>query len=92
MAARSSTLALSALLGFAAGPAGPALAQGAGSCADAVAGWGETAARENSGGFMGDSVYKRVQDEIARADGLCRAGQDAQARRAVAESKRRHGY
>lgn len=61
-------------------------------CAAVVARWQDFSGRENKGGHMDDSVYNQIQNEIDRASHLCEAGQDAQARRAVAESKRRHGY
>jgi hypothetical protein len=61
-------------------------------CAAVVARWQDFSGQEEKGGHMDDSVYKQIQAEIDRASQLCEAGQDAQARRAVAESKRRHGY
>ena len=61
-------------------------------CASAIARWQDFSARENQGGHMDLSVFNQIQNEIDRASGLCQAGQDAQARRAVAESKRKHGY
>lgn len=76
--------------------AGPARAQDVppddGTCSGAIAHWQGVAAREDKGGFMDDSVFARIQGEIDRASALCGAGQDAQARRAVTESMRRHGY
>ena len=62
------------------------------SCSGAIARWQETAGRESEGGHMDLSVYDLIQNEIARAATLCEAGQDAQARRLVAESRHRHGY
>ena len=61
-------------------------------CAGVIARWQDFSGRESKGGHMDDSVYSQIQNEIDRASHLCEAGQDAQARRAVAESKRRHGY
>lgn len=69
----------------------PAVPNGNG-CAGAVARWQEFAGRESQGGHMDEAVYNQIQNEIDRASHLCEAGQDAQARKAVAESKRRHGY
>lgn len=80
-----------ALLAAALGTA-PARAQQDGDCAAAVDSWQDFAARENQGGHMDTSVFEKIQAEIGRASALCQAGQDAQARRAVEESRRRHGY
>ena len=106
MAARLSLVALGALLTL--GPlaaASPALSQDVSpddapsarapegdDCAGVIARWQDFAGRENRGGHMDTSVYSQIQGETDRADRLCQAGQDAQARRLVAESKRRHGY
>lgn len=61
-------------------------------CAAVIARWQDFSGRESQGGHMDDSVHTQIQAEIDRASRLCGAGQDAQARRAVAESKRKHGY
>ena len=61
-------------------------------CAAVVASWQEFSGEESRGGHMDESVYNQIQNEIDRASHLCEAGQDAQARRAVTESKRKHGY
>ena len=61
-------------------------------CAAVVARWQAFAGEESRGGHMDDSVYNQIQAEIDRASHLCEAGQDTQARRAVTESKRKHGY
>ncbi len=46
-------------------------------------------ANDDMGGNVALRVYDRIQGEIARAGA---AGQDAQARRLVAGSRRRHGH
>ena len=61
-------------------------------CAGVIARWQDFSGRESQGGHMDLAVYNQIQNDIDRASGLCQAGQDAQARRAVAESKRKHGY
>ena len=61
-------------------------------CAGAIARWQGMAGRENDGGHMDLSVFDQIQNEIDRASHVCQAGQDAQARRLVVESMRRHGY
>lgn len=102
MALRFPTVGLRALLALGL-LAAPALAQTApdedapplpdgNDCAAVIARWQDFSGRETKGGHMDESVYNQIQNEIDRADHLCQAGQDAQARRAVAESKRRHGY
>lgn len=101
--ARSALPAFALALGFLAAGAAPAPAQdddppaadpvpNGNGCAGLIARWQDFSGRENQGGHMDTSVYDQIQNEIDRASHLCEAGQDAQARRAVAESKRRHGY
>ena len=74
----------------------PARAQAPGpedsGCAGVVERWQTFAAQENQGGHMDPPVFEKIQAEIDRASDLCRSGQDAQARKAIAESMRRHGY
>ena len=85
--------ALGAGLTLAAVP--PALAQAApddDGCAGVIARWREFSARENDGGHMDQPVFDQIQADIDRASRLCEAGQDAQARRLVTGSRRRHGY
>lgn len=61
-------------------------------CAAVIARWQEFSGRESQGGHMDESVYNQIQNDIDRASHLCEAGQDAQARKLVVESKRKHGY
>ncbi len=61
-------------------------------CAGDISRWQAVQANDYAGGNVSLKVYNQIQEEIARAATLCEAGQDAQARRLVGESKRRHGY
>lgn len=85
-------LALTAALLAAAFGLAPARAQDEGGCAGAIDRWQDFATRENQGGHMDTSVFEKIQAEIGRAGALCQAGEDAQARRQIAESRHRHGY
>ena len=108
MAALLRTFAVRAMLvaGLALAAASPALAQSGApdddaapspvpngnDCAGVIARWQDFSGRESQGGHMDESVYNQIQNDIDRASHLCEAGQDAQARRLVADSKRKHGY
>jgi hypothetical protein len=70
----------------------PATVPDGNGCAGTIARWQGMAGRENTGGHMDQAVYDQIQNEIDRASHLCEAGQDAQARKLVAQSMRRHGY
>ena len=61
-------------------------------CSGDIARWRAVQANDYAGGNVSLKVYGQIQDEISRAATLCEAGQDAQASRLVAASKRRHGY
>ena len=56
-----------------------------------VARWRAVQANDYAGGNVGLAVYHQIEGEIERASAACAAGQDARARRRVAESRRRHG-
>jgi hypothetical protein len=43
-------------------------------------------------GHVNQSVYNRVDREIAQAEAACTAGRDAEAVRMVNATKARHGY
>jgi hypothetical protein len=43
-------------------------------------------------GHVNQSVYNRVDREIAQAEAACAAGRDAEATRMVNATKARHGY
>ena len=108
MAAILRTFAVRAMLGagLALAAASPVLAQFGASgddaapspvpngngCAGVIARWQEFSGRESQGGHMDEAVYNQIQNDIDRAS--CPASQrwDAQARRLVTDSKRKHGY
>ena len=47
---------------------------------------------DNQTGMVSTSVFNEIKGEIAKAADLCRSGQDAAARAAVAASQHKHGY
>jgi hypothetical protein len=47
---------------------------------------------DNQTGMVDTSVFDQIKVEIGKAVDVCRAGQDAQARALVADSKHKHGY
>lgn len=61
-------------------------------CSGVIARWQAVQASDYAGGNVNLKVYNQIQNEIDRAVALCAAGQDAEARMIVEESKRRHGY
>ncbi len=61
-------------------------------CAGEIARWQAVQGNDYGGGNVSLKVYNRIQNEIDRASTLCETGQDAQARKLVVESRRRHGY
>lgn len=61
-------------------------------CADVIARYRAVSDSDGASGNLARSVYTLVKKEIAAADAECAAGQDAQARAAIIESRRRHGY
>jgi hypothetical protein len=78
-------------------PAGPqaapivALPPGA-ACTGAIQSWRTLIENDYRTGYVDPPVYASAEQDIARAQTICAAGQDAQAVRLVAESRRRHGY
>ncbi len=72
-------------------PPGFKLPDGRG-CAGEIARWQAVQGNDYAGGNVSLKVYNQIQNEIDRASTLCEAGQDAQARKLVVESRRRHGY
>ena len=72
-------------------PEGFRLPEGTG-CAGDIDRWQAVQGNDYAGGNVSPTVYRQIQGEIDRAAAACAAGQEAQARRMVAESKRRHGY
>ncbi len=61
-------------------------------CSGEIARWQAVQANDYAGGNVSLKVYNQIQNEIDRAATLCEAGQDAQARKVVSDSRRRHGY
>ena len=61
-------------------------------CAGDVARWKAVQDNDYASGNIGLKVYHQIAAEIARAQASCQAGNDAQARAMVRDSKRRHGY
>jgi len=61
-------------------------------CAGVIARYRAVSDSDGASGNLARSVYNLVKKEIAAADAECAAGQDAQARAAIIESRRRHGY
>ncbi len=72
-------------------PRGFRLPEGSG-CAGDVARWRAIQDNDYASGNVGLPVYRQIQGEIARAEAVCAAGRDAQARSLVSASRRRHGY
>lgn len=62
------------------------------SCASVIDRWQDFADRENRGGHMDPPVFEKIQNEIGRATELCQSGHEAQAVKAIDQSRRRHGY
>ena len=67
-------------------------AEGDTSCAGVIQRWQDFATQEDQGGHMDAPVFEKIQAEINHANDLCQSGQDAGARKAIEQSKRRHGY
>jgi len=61
-------------------------------CAGEIARWQAVQGNDYAGGNVSLKVYNQIQNEIDRAATLCESGQDAQARKMVSDSRRRHGY
>ena len=61
-------------------------------CAGDVARYRAVTDSDGASGNLARSVYNQVKKEIAAADAECAAGHDAQARAAIVESRKRHGY
>lgn len=82
---------LGSVLGL--GPAqAQASAEGDNSCAGVIERWQDFATQEDQGGHMDAPVFEKIQAEINHANDLCQSGQDAGARKAIEQSRRRHGY
>lgn len=67
------------------------LPEGSG-CAGEIARWQAIQGNDYASGNIGLKVYNQIQNEIVRAATLCQEGRDAEASRAIASSRSRHGY
>jgi hypothetical protein len=61
-------------------------------CANDIGRWKAVQENDYRMGQVNDNVYAEIQGEISAAQAACQSGKDAEARRMVADSKRRHGY
>lgn len=68
-----------------------AMPQGEGCAAD-VARWKAIQDNDLATGHVTQKVYDQIAADIAKAKSACEAGRDAEARGAVAASRKRHGY
>lgn len=75
----------------AAAPAGVQASAGGG-CRGEIAGYRAVMSNDLSMGHVNQSVYNRVDRELAQAEAACAAGRDAEAVRLVNATKARHGY
>ena len=72
-------------------PAGVQASAGGG-CRGEIAGYRAVMSNDLSMGHVNQSVYNRVDRELAQAEAACAAGRDAEAVRLVNATKARHGY
>jgi hypothetical protein len=61
-------------------------------CAGDIARYKAVTDNDHSMGHVAQSVYKKIEKEIAEAEQQCSDGHDAQARATVLASRKRHGY
>jgi hypothetical protein len=61
-------------------------------CAGAIVEFRSIVATESQMGHVTSSAKRRLQGELARIEETCRAGRDADAMRALAALRSRHGY
>jgi hypothetical protein len=64
----------------------------AAACGDEIAAFEAIAASDAKTGNLNKSVYTRITAELAPVKAQCGAGHDAEANRALAGIKSRHGY
>lgn len=72
-------------------PNWPPLPQGA-ACTDELNRYQSVLKADVGTGNVNQSVYDKIQTELARAADACAAGRDADARNLIRASKERHGY
>ena len=63
-----------------------------GNCSGEIARYRAIQDNDLAMGHVAQSVYNKIQSEIAAAERECAAGHDAQAQAMVVASKKRHGY
>ena len=61
-------------------------------CGGEIARYRAVMSNDLATGHVNQSVYNRVDREIAQAEAACSAGRDAEAVRMIAATKSRHGY
>ena len=72
-------------------PAGFSMPSGSG-CGGEIAQYRAVMSNDLATGHVNQSVYNRVDREVAQAEAACSAGRDAEAIRMVNATKARHGY
>jgi hypothetical protein len=90
----TATLALAACNQTASAPTSPGvMAGGSGTgCKGEIDRYRAVMSNDLAMGHVNQSVYNRVDREIAQAEAACAAGRDAEAVRMVSATKARHGY
>jgi hypothetical protein len=63
-----------------------------GNCSAEIARYRAIQQNDLAMGHVAQSVYNQIKNEIAAAEKVCNAGQDAKARGMIVASKRKHGY
>jgi len=63
-----------------------------GDCSAEIARYRAIQDNDLSMGHVAQSVYNQIKREIAAAETVCSAGQDARAKAMIVASERRHGY
>jgi hypothetical protein len=61
-------------------------------CAGDIARYRAVTDNDHSMGHVAQSVYNKIEKEIAEAEQQCSDGHDAQARATILASRKRHGY
>jgi hypothetical protein len=85
-------LALAACNQTASAPTGTGVMAGSTGCNGEISRYRAVMSNDLATGHVNQSVYNRVDREIAQAEAACAAGRDAEAIRMVNATKARHGY
>ena len=90
----TATMALAACNQTASAPAGTGVmaSSSATGCSGEIARYRAVMSNDLTTGHVNQSVYNRVDRDIAQAETACAAGRDAEAVRMVNATKARHGY